>query len=90
MTELIIENDLDKKKLEGLLIFLKSWDIEAKVQQVSRKYRVINKSHILSDEQLAEKLSGEAADVSSCSENDCSEIIKKHRPVFSNGLDKWL
>jgi hypothetical protein len=90
MTELIIENDIEKKKLEGLLIFLKSWDIEAKVRQVPTKYRVKNKSNSLSDEQLGEKMSGEAVDIPSCSESDCREIIKNHRPVFSNGLDRWL
>jgi hypothetical protein len=90
MTELVIENDIEKKKLEGLLIFLKSWDIEAKVRQVLPKYRVMNKSHALSDEQLAQDLSGEAEDMSSYPESDCREIIENHHPVFSNGLDRWL
>jgi hypothetical protein len=82
MTELIIENDIEKKKMEGLLFFLKSWDIEATIRQIPPKYRVINKSHALSDEQLAENLSGVTGDISSCSESDCREI-KSRREKFS-------
>ena len=90
MTELIIKNDMGKKKLEGLLLFLKSWDIDVQVRHMSRKYKVINKSCGLSDEQLSEKLPDKAVDISPCQESDCNEIVKNHRPVFSSGLDKWL
>jgi hypothetical protein len=95
MIELIIKNDIGKKKMEDLLLFLKSWDIEAEIRPVAKtpgikKIRIINKSHTLSDEQLAEKLSGEVSDMPSCPDNDCHEIVTNHRPVFSNGLEKWL
>jgi hypothetical protein len=77
MTELIIENDVGKKKLDEVLVFLKSRGIEAKVRQVSRKYKIIHKSRGLSDEELAEQLSGEPTDLPSCSEDDCHEIITR-------------
>jgi hypothetical protein len=85
MTELIIENDVEKKKLDGLLIFMKSWGIEAKVRQVSRKYKVINKSRTLSDEQLSEKLPDEMSNTLSFSnmDDDYHEIIM-HIPSFVN------
>ncbi|MDR1864518.1 MAG: hypothetical protein LBR08_03000 [Bacteroidales bacterium] len=80
MTELILKSDIGKKKLERLLHFLKSWDMEVEIMPVTeksevRKIRVINKSRALSDEQLSEKLSDDVSDMSSCSENDCREIV---------------
>jgi hypothetical protein len=56
----------------------------------TKKVRIINKSHDLSDEQLAEKLSGEVSDIPCCSDDDCRKIITNHRPIFQNGLEKWL
>jgi hypothetical protein len=32
MTELVIKNNIEKKKMEGLLLFLKSWDIEVEIK----------------------------------------------------------
>jgi hypothetical protein len=95
MMELIIKNDIGKKKMEDLLLFLKSRNIEAEIKPATKihktkKVRVINKSHVLSDEQLAEKLSGEVSDMSSCLDGDYREIVTNHRPVFQNGLEKWL
>jgi hypothetical protein len=95
MTELIIKNDIGKKKMDDLLHFLKSRNIEAEIKPVmkihnAKKVRITNKFHALSDEQLAEKLSGEASDMSLCSDSDCCEIVTNHRPVFQNGLEKWL
>jgi hypothetical protein len=36
MIELIIKNDIGKKKMEDLLLFLKSWDIEAEIKPVTK------------------------------------------------------
>ncbi|MDR0575205.1 MAG: hypothetical protein LBG96_14510 [Tannerella sp.] len=36
MTELIIKNDIEKKKMDGLLLFLKSWDIEAEIKPAKK------------------------------------------------------
>jgi hypothetical protein len=95
MTELIIKNDIGKKKMEDLLLFLKSWDIDAEIISVAKKsnapkIRIVNRPDALSDEQLSGKLSGEVSDRFSCSDDDCREIVENHRPVFSNGLEKWL
>jgi hypothetical protein len=69
MTELIIENDVEKSKLDGLLLFLRSWGIEAKVRQSSRKYKVPDEtSNILSF---------------SDADDNCREIIM-HIPSFVN------
>jgi hypothetical protein len=38
MTELIIKNDIGKRKMEGLLLFLKSWDIDAEIISVTEKF----------------------------------------------------
>jgi hypothetical protein len=78
--ELIIKNDIEKEKMEDLLFFLKSKDIEAEIKPVTKIYktkkvRIINKSYDLSDEQLAEKLSDKGADMSCCLDDDCCEII---------------
>jgi hypothetical protein len=48
------------------------------------------KSDFLSDEHLSQKLTGRIPDILSCSDNDCHEITRNHRPIFSNGLEKWL
>jgi hypothetical protein len=125
--ELIIKNDIGKEKMEDLLFFLKSRNIEVEIKPVAAKekriaefkqalketkemaeniasgkdeyetmdgflkrFRVINKSHALSDEELAEKLSGEISDMPSCSDGDCCEIVTNYCPVFKNGLEKWL
>ncbi|MDR1340443.1 MAG: hypothetical protein LBK58_10385 [Prevotellaceae bacterium] len=92
MTELIIKNDVGKKKMKWLLFFLKSWDIEVEIKPVMeisrvKKVKRMNKLDVLTDEQLSEKLLGEVLDMSSCSDSDCREVIKNHRPVFSNGLE---
>jgi hypothetical protein len=55
-----------------------------------KKFRVVNRPDTLSDEQLSEKLSGEVSDLPDCSDDDCRTIVENHRPVFSNGLEKWL
>ncbi|MDR0754057.1 MAG: hypothetical protein LBF04_01565, partial [Prevotellaceae bacterium] len=86
--ELIIKNDIGKKKMEDLLFFLKSKDIDAEIISVTKnpngkKIRIVNKPDALSDEELSEELSGEMSDMPSCSDNDCREIIENHRPVFS-------
>jgi hypothetical protein len=80
MTELVIKNDIGEKKMEGLLLFLKSWDIDAEIVSVEKnpdikKIRIVNRADALSDEQLSEKLSGEISDTLFCSEDDCREII---------------
>jgi hypothetical protein len=36
MTELIIKNDIEKKKMDGLLLFLKSWDIDAEIKPAKK------------------------------------------------------
>jgi hypothetical protein len=59
MTELIIKNDIEKKKMDGLLLFLKSWDIDAEIISVTKKskikkVRIVNKPDALSDEQSSE------------------------------------
>jgi hypothetical protein len=88
MTELIIKNDIGQKKMEDLLFFLKSKDIEAEIRPAPKthkvkKGRIINKFHALSDEQLAEQLSGEVVDILSCSDNNWNEIIMRI-PSFVN------
>jgi hypothetical protein len=55
-----------------------------------KRIRIVNKPDILSDEQLSQKLTNGMPDMLSCSDNDCHEIIENHRPIFSNGLEKWL
>jgi hypothetical protein len=80
MTELIIKNDIGTKSGNNI-------DNE-KFQ--GKKIKIINKPDVLTDKQLSEKLSGEISDMLSCSDNDCREVIKNHRPVFSSGLEKWL
>lgn len=62
--------------MEGLLLFLKSWDIDAEIISAARissvkKIRIVSRPDVLSDEQL----STEVSDTLSCSENDCREII---------------
>jgi hypothetical protein len=57
----------------------------------TKKVRIINKSHDLSDEQLAEKLSGEVSDMPCCSDSDWHEIIMRipsfvNLEVLYNGL----
>ncbi len=37
MTELILKNDLEKSKMDALLLFLKSWNIEAEVKRTKEK-----------------------------------------------------
>jgi hypothetical protein len=55
-----------------------------------KKFRIVNRHETLSDERLSEKLSGEVSDLPDCSADDCRAIIENHRPMFSNGLEKWL
>jgi hypothetical protein len=40
MPELIIKNDIGEKKMEGLLLFLKSWDIDAEIVSVTKNPNV--------------------------------------------------
>jgi hypothetical protein len=85
MTELIIENDVEKKKLDGLLIFLKSWGIEAKVRQISQKYKDINKSKALPEGQLSDNLFDEMSDMLSFSDTDDNfREITMRIPSFVN------
>jgi hypothetical protein len=37
MTELILKSELDQKKLEGLILFMKSWDIDVEVKTITPK-----------------------------------------------------
>ncbi|WP_395054439.1 hypothetical protein [Flavobacterium sp.] len=37
MTQLIFKNDLEQNKIDALLQFLKSWNIEAELKTVSKK-----------------------------------------------------
>jgi hypothetical protein len=57
MTELIIKNDIGKKKMKGLLLFLKSWDIEAEIISVAKKSNVkkvgiVNRPDITENERV--------------------------------------
>jgi hypothetical protein len=79
--------------MEDLFLFLKSKNIETEIKPATKihkvkKVRVINKSHALSDEQLAAKLSGEVSDMSSCPDSDCREIVTI--PYFKTDLkNNW-
>jgi hypothetical protein len=37
MMELILNDKIERKKLEALLVFLKSWDIDAEVRTITTK-----------------------------------------------------
>ncbi|GHT42245.1 hypothetical protein FACS189437_10060 [Bacteroidia bacterium] len=37
MTELVLKSNVDRKKLEGLLLFLKLWDIDAEIKTTEAK-----------------------------------------------------
>ena len=37
MTELILKNKIDKKRLDSIVFFLKSWDIDVEIRTVSPK-----------------------------------------------------
>jgi hypothetical protein len=37
MTQLVFKNDLEKNKLEALLVFLKTWNIEAELKTSTPK-----------------------------------------------------
>jgi len=48
MTQLIFKNDLEKNKLEALLVFLKTWNIEAELKTSTLKAVKKEKSFSLS------------------------------------------
>jgi hypothetical protein len=94
MTQLIVKNPIDPRKLDSLLFFLKSWDIDAEIlteanSPATGKFKVRHKSHTPTDAELEERLSKNES-IADCSESDDKAIIASHRPVFSNGLEKWL
>jgi hypothetical protein len=41
MTELILKNEIDKKRLDSLLLFLKSWNVDVEVKASSDKDKKI-------------------------------------------------
>jgi hypothetical protein len=94
MTQLIVKNPIDPQKLDSLLFFLKSWDIDAEIlteanSPATRKFKVRHKSHTLTDAELQERLSKNES-LYAGTESDDKGIITSHRPVFANGLEKWL
>jgi predicted DNA repair protein MutK len=52
----------------------------------------INTQYTLTDEQLSAKLSDnvEEYQLPSYTEDDYKALINSHRPIFYNGLEKWL
>ncbi|MDR2145878.1 MAG: hypothetical protein LBE91_05405 [Tannerella sp.] len=41
MTELILKNRIDRKKLNSIVIFLQSWGIETEIRTVSAKKKTV-------------------------------------------------
>lgn len=49
MTELVLKGKIDQKKLDAIVLFLKSWDIEVEVKTVSKKKKGETKDHLFTD-----------------------------------------
>jgi hypothetical protein len=96
MTQLVLKSPIDQKELDSVLSFLKSRNIDAEILQeinspVTRRFKIkYNESHILTDEQLEEKLSKNESDFIDCTDIDYKEIIDSHHPILADGLEKWL